>query len=151
MPGPEAGTPPGAAQPQDEAQPQAEAAQAGPGAFAPELALARAGLAFAEALAEVALAETQLSATAMARAAGLGLAALLALGVTWLLGTIAAIFALHAWLGSPALAFAIVALLHALLAVLALRQRAAWRARVGYARTRAALAAALAEPDKDAS
>lgn len=151
MPEPEAGAPPGAAAAQTDAQPQAEPGQSGPGVFAPELALGRAGLAFAEALAEVARAELQLSITAMGRAAGLGLVALLALGVTWLLGTIAAIFALYEWLGSPSLAFAIVALLHALVAGLALRQRARWRERVGFARSRAALAAALSEPDKDPS
>ena len=125
-----------------------EAAQTGPRAFEPELALAREALAFAEALVEVAGAELKLSVEASAHAAGLGFIALLALVVAWLLGTIAAVFALHAWLGSAALSFAIVALLHAFGAALALRQRRLWQARVGFDRTRGAIAAALASPDK---
>ena len=125
-----------------------EPAQPDPRPFEPELALAREGLAFAEALVEVAGAEFKLSAEAAARAAGLGIAAILALLVAWLLGTIAAIFALHAWLDSAALAFAIVALLHAFGAALALRQRRLWHARMGFERTRGAIAAALAEPGK---
>ena len=147
MPEPEAATPNAA----PDAAAEAAAAQAPhkPGPFEPELALAREGLAFAEALAEVAGAELKLSVEAAGRAAGLGLAAILGLLVAWLLGTIAAIFALHAWLESAALAFALVALLHALGAALALRQRQLWSARIGFERTRGAIAAALADPSKD--
>ena len=61
----------------------------------------------------------------------------------------AVVFALNAWLDSAALAFAIVALLHALGAALALRQRALWRTRVGFDRTRGAIAAAVSNPAKD--
>lgn len=129
----------------------AEQAQVPPPPFAPELALAREGLAFAEALVEVAGAELSLSLVASARAAGLGLAAVLALLIAWACGTIAAIFALHAWLDSAALAFAIVGLLHAVGAALALRQRSLWSSRVGFDRTRGAIAAALANPGKDAA
>lgn len=119
-------------------------------AFAPELALVKDAVAFAEAVLDVAKAELHLSVAAGVRAAGLGAVAGIALAATWLCGTIAAVFALHTWSGSPALAFAVVALVHALGAAVALRQRAVWGARIGFARTRSAIAAAMADADKGA-
>jgi hypothetical protein len=93
----------------------------------------------AGALLRLALAETALSATALRRLFVLRIAVIVLFTVAATALTVAAIIALSNWLGSTALAFAIIGFLFAALGLIAGRRAELWRGRIGYAETRAAL------------
>lgn len=124
-------TPPGAA-PAPEPEPQAPPRDAGV-----SMADLQAVVELAGAGARLLRAETALSVDALTRATAYGvLAGLLAAG-TFLALLLALLFQLRQWLGSWVAALLVVATLQLLLAMLTWRLRTQWRARVGFAHTRA--------------
>lgn len=131
-------TPESPAKPPDDAVP--------PAAVAEPSAIDEA-LAFGRAIAQSAQAELTLSTASFVRAVTHGLAALGAVALAWLAAMVSLTLFLVEWLGA-AWAFAVLALAHGVLAFVAWRRHLAWQKRIGFARTRAALAtvAGLREP-----
>ncbi len=96
-------------------------------------------LAFARAIAKSANAELTLSSASFVRALVFGLMTLGAAGLAWL----TAMVALTVWLVGAVgavWAFAALAVAHGALATVAWHRRRVWQKRIGFARTRAALA-----------
>jgi len=96
-------------------------------------------LSFGSAIAKSANAELSVSVASFVRAMVFGMAALGAIGLAWLTAMVAlTVFLVH-WLGAV-YGFALLALAHAALAAFAWKRRMIWQKRVGFPRTRAALA-----------
>ena len=93
----------------------------------------------ARALARLALAETALSAFALRRVMLLRMLVIVAFGLALLFLGAAGVIALANWLGSTAAALAIVGVVFVALGFAAAERAKAWRRRIGYNETRAAL------------
>ena len=106
-------------------------------------------LAFGRAIAASAQAELTLSTASFVRAFAHGIAALGAVALAWLCARVSLTLFLTQWLGA-AWAFAVLAITHGALAFFAWRRHVLWQKRIGFERTRAALAtvAGLREPPK---
>ncbi|HVF34470.1 MAG TPA: hypothetical protein VND91_04045 [Candidatus Saccharimonadia bacterium] len=103
--------------------------------------------AFGGAVAKSANAELTLSFASFVRAAVFGLAALGAVALAWLTAMVALTVFLVQWLG-VVYAFALLAIAHGAAAMFAWKRRMLWQKRIGFPRTRAAIAtvAGLREP-----
>ncbi|HET9483759.1 MAG TPA: hypothetical protein VFO79_07370 [Xanthomonadales bacterium] len=104
-------------------------------------------LAFGRAIAQSASAELSLSTASFVRATIHGIAAIGAVVLAWIAAMVALTLFLVHWLGSTT-AFSVLALAHLALAGFAWKRHLLWQKRIGFARTRAAIAtvAGLREP-----
>lgn len=97
-------------------------------------------VAFARALGNSLHAEFALSFAAWVRASVLGVVTLVALVLAWGAAMVALTLALVAWLDSAAWAFTVLAAAHGAAAAVTWNRRLAWQRRIGFPRTRAAIA-----------
>jgi hypothetical protein len=131
-------------QPEASPQPPDDAV---PPALEPDPTALDEALAFGRAIAQSAQAELALSTASFVRAFAHGIAAIGAVALAWAAAMVSLTLFLTAWFGA-AWAFAVLAVAHGALAFFAWRRHLLWQKRIGFARTRAALAtvAGLREP-----
>lgn len=96
-------------------------------------------IAFVRALGRSAHAELSLSYAATVRAIVLGAIALIAVAFAWATAMVALTLALTAWIG-VIWTFALLAVAHGIVAAVAWTRRMRWQRRIGFPRTRAAIA-----------
>ena len=126
--------------PKPEAAPPGEGVDdAVPPAAVPEPTPLEELFAFGRAVALSANAELTLSFASFVRAMVFGLAALGAVALAWLTAMVSLTVFLVQWLGAG-WAFALLAVAHATIAGLAWKRRMLWQKRIGFPRTRAAVA-----------
>lgn len=130
----------GATPPVETAAPPGEGPDdAVPAAAVPEPTPVEELLSFGTAIAKSANAELGLSVASFVRALVFGMAALGAIALAWLTAMVALTVFLVNWLGAV-YGFALLAIAHAGLAAFAWKRRMIWQKRIGFPRTRAALA-----------